>query len=76
MGWSLTVTRVNHSGTYYLTDPFSRRLEGAVNGDQLRPWFMRSSMRPEVQSSPEIQQQLHVFLERHDLASESVRDDV
>jgi hypothetical protein len=41
----LTVTRVNHSGTYYLTGPFSRRLEGAVNGDQLRLWFMRSSMR-------------------------------
>lgn len=50
----LTVTRVNHSGTYYLTGPFSRRLEGAVNGDQLPPWFMRSSMRPEVQSSRKV----------------------
>ena len=45
----MTVVRANDSGTYHLTGPNSRRLEGAVNGDQLIPFESRRSMIPDVQ---------------------------
>jgi len=57
----LTVIRVNQHGTYRLSGPFGGRIEEAVNGDQLRPWTMRSSMRPDVQSHRHVQEQLRVF---------------
>lgn len=46
----MTVVRVNNSGTYHLSGPNSRRLEGAVNGDQLIPFAARESMVPDVQT--------------------------
>jgi hypothetical protein len=46
----MTVVRVNGSGTYHLSGPNSRRLEGAVNGDQLVPFASRKSMIPDVQT--------------------------
>lgn len=45
----MTVTRVNQSGTYHLVGPNSRRLEGAVNGDQLIPYHLKNKMVPDVQ---------------------------
>jgi len=46
----MTVVRVNGSGTYHLSGPNSKRLEGAVNGDQLIPFASRKSMIPDVQT--------------------------
>jgi len=37
----MTVVRINGSGTYHLAGPNSRRLDGAVNGDQLIPFASR-----------------------------------
>jgi hypothetical protein len=45
----MTVMKVNNSGTYHLKGPNARRLEGAVNSDQLIPYSSRKSMVPDVQ---------------------------
>lgn len=44
----MVVTRVNQKGTYWLDGPNGRRLEGAVNGDVLKPYVARKSMVPDV----------------------------
>ncbi|CAO3683068.1 unnamed protein product [Umbelopsis ramanniana] len=44
----LTVVRTNANDTYHLTGPFGRRIEGALVGDQLRPWHSRGAMRSDV----------------------------
>jgi hypothetical protein len=45
----MTVVKANESGTYHLVGPNSRRLEGAVNSDQLIPFNAKKSMIPDVQ---------------------------
>jgi hypothetical protein len=45
----MTVKKVNNSGTYHLVGPNARRLEGAVNGDNLIPFHCKNSMVPDVQ---------------------------
>jgi transposase InsO family protein len=44
----MVVVRVNQKGTYWLDGPNGRRLDGAVNGDVLKPYIARKSMVPDV----------------------------
>ncbi|KAG2172890.1 hypothetical protein INT43_000240 [Umbelopsis isabellina] len=66
----LAVSRANNNGTYHLVGPFGRRIEEAVNGYHLKPWHKRAAMRPEVQNSAEVRDQLQAFLERRNLSAE------
>lgn len=45
----LVVTKVNSLGTYHLAGPSSRKLDGAVHGDMLVPYYQRKNMVPDVQ---------------------------
>lgn len=52
----MTIKKVNASGTYHLVGPNARRLEGAVNSDQLIPYYCKNTMIPDVQKK--LQEQL------------------
>ncbi|KAF7720775.1 hypothetical protein EC973_006140 [Apophysomyces ossiformis] len=44
----LKVLKANNNGTYWLTGPHGKRLEGAVNRDQLTYWHNQKQMTPDV----------------------------
>lgn len=72
----MTVKKVNDSGTYHLVGPNARRLDGAVNSDQLIPYHCKNSMVPDIQK--QVKEQLFkswierrtANAERNDLNSE------
>lgn len=43
----MTVKKINESGSYHLIGPKSRRLNGAVNSDQLVPYHRKNVMIPD-----------------------------
>lgn len=61
----LTVTRVNDSGTYHLQGPDMRRLQGAVNGDKLVPYYQHKRMIPDVQVQ-QAAQRFEAWIDRHE----------
>lgn len=63
----LRVGRVNNNGTYRLEGLDSRRIEGAVNGDNLRNWNRRTEFIPDVVAQ-RAEEQLQHFVDRVDTA--------
>ncbi|KAG1036901.1 hypothetical protein G6F43_012963 [Rhizopus delemar] len=55
-----TVVRVNVHGTYWLDGPGGKKVMGAVNGDELKPWQDRERMKPDV-TAVEAHQQYRRF---------------
>jgi hypothetical protein len=47
----MVVIKVNKNGTYWLEGPKQRRLDGAVNGDNLVPYRSKLQMVPDVRQS-------------------------
>ncbi|KAI8982143.1 hypothetical protein BDF20DRAFT_937786 [Mycotypha africana] len=45
----MTVIKVNNNGTYHLSGPNARRLDGAVNREQLLPYIKKNRMLPDVE---------------------------
>jgi hypothetical protein len=42
------ITKVNQNGTYWLTGNDSKRIDGAVHGERLRPYYAKKKMVPTV----------------------------
>lgn len=61
----LIVVQEFKNGTYMLEGPNSRRLKGAVHGDNLRPFVSRRHLIPDVQVK-QAEQQFQAWLERGD----------
>jgi hypothetical protein len=59
----MKVVRVNALGTYHLEGPGGRRIDRAVNGDNLRPWESRTQLVPDVVSQ-RAAEQFQAFLDR------------
>ncbi|KAG2210811.1 hypothetical protein INT45_006733, partial [Circinella minor] len=59
----MTVTKATDYGVYYLAGPNSRKIQGAVNGDVLIPYYQHSRMIPDVQVK-RAEQQFRAWIER------------
>ncbi|KAG2190969.1 hypothetical protein INT47_007114 [Mucor saturninus] len=59
----MVVNQVNKNGTYHLTGPNYLRLQGAVNGDSLVPFYRHRTMIPDVQVR-RAQAQFQAWLDR------------
>lgn len=46
-----TILKVNHNGTVHLVGTNSRKLQGAVNGDRLKPYHEHRNMIPDVSAA-------------------------
>ncbi|KAG2190951.1 hypothetical protein INT47_009223 [Mucor saturninus] len=60
----MTVTRVYNNGTYQLTGPNYRRLQKAINGDNLIPFAIHYSLVP-IKENQLMSTQFQAWLQRH-----------